>query len=92
MIKDIEYIAKLAKIKLNSELIEILSQDLKKILEYIDILKELDTQNIPPTTHAIENKNVFRDDVIKPSLDKEEILKIAPKRKEDFFKVPKVIE
>ncbi len=92
MIENIEYIAKLAKIKLSPDLVKILSQDLKRILEYIAILNELDTTQIPPTTHAIENKNVFRDDKSASSLDREEILKIAPNRKDNFFKVPKIIE
>ncbi len=90
--EDIEYIAKLARIELDEELLSILYRDLGKILDYVDQLKTLDIEGIPPTTHALELFNIFRDDVVGESLDKEDILKYAPSRKKGFFKVPKVIE
>jgi len=60
--EDIEYISRLARINISEELFEILYKDLRRILEYIDILQEVDIQNIPPTTHILEVSNVFRED------------------------------
>ena len=62
-----------------------------EILNYVEKLNELDTDNVEPLNHPIENVNVFREDELKPSVDTEEALKNAPDRTDEFFKVPKVI-
>jgi len=90
--EDIEYISRLARINISEELFEILYKDLRRILEYIDILQEVDIQNIPPTTHILEVSNVFREDKPQESLDREKILRFSPQREKGFFKVPRVIE
>lgn len=90
--EDIEYISRLARIELDQDLLDILSRDLSKILDYIDQLKTLDVKDVQPLTHVIDIKNVLREDQVMPSMDKEDILKHAPSRKGDYFKVPKVIE
>ncbi|HKI79662.1 MAG TPA: Asp-tRNA(Asn)/Glu-tRNA(Gln) amidotransferase subunit GatC [Ignavibacteriaceae bacterium] len=89
--KDVEHIAELAKLKLNEEEIEKYTLQLNDILNYVDKLNELDTSNVEPLSYPVEGKNVFREDVIKTSLDREEALRNAPDRSELFFKVPKVI-
>ena len=89
--KDVEYIAELAKLKFKDEELEKFTEQLNEILAYVEKLNELDTTNVEPLSHPIEGSNVFREDVVKPSLDREEALRNAPDRSELFFKVPKVI-
>jgi len=90
--EDIEYIARLARIELDRELLDVLSHDLSRILDYIDQLKTLNVEDVSPLTHVIEVANIFREDRVEPSLNRDDILDIAPSRSEGFFKVPKVIE
>ena len=64
---------------------------MNNILDYVEKLNELNTQNIKPLTHPIESNNVFREDELKISSSKEEALKNAPNKTSEYFKVPKVI-
>ena len=89
--KDVEYIAELARLKFKDEELEKFTEQLNEILTYVEKLNELDTTNVEPLSHPVEGSNVFREDVVKPSLDREEALRNAPDRSELFFKVPKVI-
>ena len=89
---DVDYVAKLARLKLTEEEKKTLSGQLEKILEYIKKLNEIDTSKVEPTAHALEVKNVFREDETKPSGLSEEILSNAPDREGQYFKVKKVIE
>ena len=89
--KDVEYIANLARLKFNDEELENFTHELNEILNYMDKLNELDTDNIEPLAHPIENNNVFREDITMPSIDREAALKNAPERTDEFFVVPKVI-
>ncbi|MGA8264067.1 MAG: Asp-tRNA(Asn)/Glu-tRNA(Gln) amidotransferase subunit GatC [Ignavibacteriaceae bacterium] len=89
--KDVEHIAELAKLKFKEEELEKFTDHLNEILAYVEKLNELDTANVEPLAHPVEGSNVFREDEVKPSLDREEALRNAPDRSELFFKVPKVI-
>ena len=89
--KDVEHIAELARLKFNDEELENFTNQLNEILTYVDKLNELNTENVEPLSQPIENNNVFRDDKVKPSVSKEEALKNAPEKDENFFRVPKVI-
>jgi len=91
-IKDVEHIAKLAKLKFTEEEKVKLTHQLNDILNYIDQLNKIDTSKVEPLSHVIELSNVFREDVVKPGLTPEEALKNAPAKTDKFFKVPKVIE
>ncbi len=90
-IKDVEHIAALARLEFSGEEKEKFTHQLNDILRYIEKLNELDTSNVEPLSHVIELSNVFRDDVVKPSISAEEALKNAPSKVDTFFKVPKVI-
>ncbi len=90
--KEIERIAKLAKLKLSGEEIESYGKDINKILNYMDKLNELDTSNVRPLNYPIEKGTAFREDKISPSVSREEALKNAPATDGEFFKVPKVIK
>lgn len=89
--KDVEYIAQLARLRFKDEELENFTHQLNEILNYVEKLNELDTDDVEPLNHPIENVNVFREDELKPSVDTEEALKNAPDRTDEFFKVPKVI-
>lgn len=89
--KDVEYIAELAKLKFSEEELNDLTVDMNKILTYMEKLNEVDTTDVEPLSHPFENENVFREDELKPSISREEALKNAPVKDEEFFKVPKVI-
>ena len=89
--KDVEHIAELARLKFKDEELENFTHQLNDILAYMEQLNELDTENVEPLFHPIEGSNVFREDITKPSLDREHALKNAPDKDDKFFKVPKVI-
>ncbi len=89
---DVEYVAKLARIELAEEEKHVLTSQLNSILDHIEKLNELDTEGVEPTFHALDVRNVFRDDEDCPSLPTEEVMKNAPARDGDLFKVPKIIE
>jgi aspartyl-tRNA(Asn)/glutamyl-tRNA(Gln) amidotransferase subunit C len=89
--KDVEHIAELARLKFNDEELESFTVQLNEILAYMEQLNELDTENVEPLSHPVEGSNVFRDDEAKSSIDREEALKNAPQRNDEFFRVPKVI-
>ncbi len=91
-LKEVSHIAHLARLELTEEELEKFSIQLSKILSYMDKLNELDTSNIEPTSHVIPIKNVFRDDVVFPSLSSEEALRNSPERTDNFFRVPRIIE
>ena len=88
---DIEYIAKLAKLKFNDEEAAKMQDELNKILEYVEKLNELDTSEVEPLSHVIDLKNVDREDVVNQTLTADDMLKNAPSKTEKFFRVPKVI-
>ncbi|WP_066715177.1 Asp-tRNA(Asn)/Glu-tRNA(Gln) amidotransferase subunit GatC [Clostridium sp. Marseille-P299] len=88
----ITYVAALAKLELSESEKEKAKEDLGKILDYIDIMNELDTNDIEPMSHAFQMKNVFREDVVTNGDDRENILRNAKKQKDGSFMVPKTVE
>ena len=89
---DIERGAQLARVRFSEEEKEDLSSKLNDILSYMEQLDQLDTEDVEPTAHVLPLKNVFREDVVVPSLPQKELLANAPDRAMGHFKVPKVIE
>lgn len=87
----VEYIAKLARIKLDQKEVKKFVEDLEKILEYVSQLNKLSTENIEPARHVLSLSNVCRKDIKKSSLPVEEVLKNAPEKLDNMFKVPGII-
>ncbi|MCK5690137.1 Asp-tRNA(Asn)/Glu-tRNA(Gln) amidotransferase subunit GatC [Myxococcota bacterium] len=85
-------IAQLAHLTLSEKEVELYSDDLSKILDYIHKLDELDLDDIKPTAHAVDLPTKYRPDVAQKSFDVETALKNAPERLGDGFGVPKIIE
>ena len=90
--EQVKKVAELARIELSEKEIDHHSEQLEKILDYINQLEKINTDDIPCTTRAIEVVNVVRNDKNEKFLDNEAILDLAPSREDDFFKVPKIIK
>ena len=88
----IEYVGILAKLELSGEEKEQATKDMGSMLDYIDKLGELDTQEVEPMSHVFPVKNVFREDVVTNGDIREEILKNAPGEKNGMFVVPRTFE
>jgi aspartyl-tRNA(Asn)/glutamyl-tRNA(Gln) amidotransferase subunit C len=88
----VEHIASLARIGLTEEEIEMFGEQLSQILEQFEVLNELDTSGVAPTGHASGLQTVMRDDLAEDSLDSEDVLKNAPRREGEFFRVNAVLE
>jgi aspartyl-tRNA(Asn)/glutamyl-tRNA(Gln) amidotransferase subunit C len=89
---EVEHVARLARLELSQEERERMTSQLDAILGYMDALNALDTSGIEPTTTVIPMVTVMREDVVRPSLDREEALANAPDREGMFFRVPRIIE
>lgn len=88
----IRYVATLARLRLTDEEVIRFAAQLEHILGYVDTLKQLKTDDVPPTSHAVPMANVFRQDEPAPSLPTEAALANAPQREGPFFKVPRVLD
>ncbi len=91
-LEEVETVAKLARLTVTEEEKQMFAQQLDNILTYVEKLKELDTSQVEPTSHVLPLKNVFREDEVRPSTPKEDIMSLAPERTDGFFRVPKIIE
>jgi len=87
----IDKIANLAKLEFKAEEKEAIKSDMNKILEFVDKLQELDVENVEPLVFMTEGTNVLREDDAEDCLSQEEVLRNAPKKDSDYFKVPKVL-
>ncbi len=85
----IEYVSILAKLELSDEEREQAKTDMSRMLEYIDKLGELNTEDVEPMSHVFPVENVFREDVITNSDTREQLLSNAPEQKDGMFMVPK---
>ena len=88
---DVEHVAHLARLGLTDDELSRLEGQLNHILDQYAILAELDTDAIAPTAQTIELENILRDDTIRPSLSRDEILGLAPQRSGDFYIVPPIL-
>jgi aspartyl-tRNA(Asn)/glutamyl-tRNA(Gln) amidotransferase subunit C len=88
----IKYVADLARMDLHPDEEILFATQLNDILTYMDKINELNTENIKPMSHAVFVDNVFREDIPKQMLSKEQALRNAPDKKGNFFRVPKIIE
>tara|TARA_B100000524_G_scaffold309827_1_gene185946 strand:- start:113 stop:406 length:294 start_codon:yes stop_codon:yes gene_type:complete len=89
--EEVKKVAHLARLELNKDEINNHAEQLEKILEYINQLEKINTDEVPCTTRAIEVINVFRKDENKTSDCTEELLELGPSKEDKYFKVPKII-
>ena len=85
-------LGKLSKIQIDESKLKSLSSDLGSIVEFIDRLKSIDTENVDPTSNSLDQSLVMREDIASDVNTANEILENAPQKELDFFSVPKVIE
>jgi aspartyl-tRNA(Asn)/glutamyl-tRNA(Gln) amidotransferase subunit C len=86
------HVARLARLAMTDDEADRLREQLGNLLEYMKQLDLLDTRDVVPTSHAVEMGTPFREDAVQPFGDKEAILRNAPDRAGDFFRVPRIIE
>lgn len=89
-IKDVEHVAKLARLELSQEEKEKFTKQLGDVLKYVEQMNEVDTTGIKPMAHAFDFVNVMREDEVVYEQTKEELLKNSPEEENGFFKVPKI--
>ena len=88
--EDVKHVAKLAELDFSDSEVEKITPQLDKILGHVANISKVDTAAIPPTSHTLEIKNVYREDTVKESLSKEDALLNAPEEMDGGFKVPKI--
>ena len=88
---DVEHVAQLARLALTEDEIEALTEELGAIVEYAAQVSALDTSAVPPTAHPFPVVNVFRPDVARPGLPRDEVLAAAPEAQEKRFRVPRIL-
>ncbi|MHC5083451.1 MAG: Asp-tRNA(Asn)/Glu-tRNA(Gln) amidotransferase subunit GatC [Planctomycetota bacterium] len=88
----VRQVAKLARLELDDQEVTQFSGQLSAIVEYIEKLNELDTDNVEPLAHCLPVHNVLRDDVPGVSLTNDQALANAPAREDEYFKVPKILD
>ncbi|HXY92606.1 MAG TPA: Asp-tRNA(Asn)/Glu-tRNA(Gln) amidotransferase subunit GatC [Acidimicrobiia bacterium] len=89
---DVEHVAQLARLALSDDEIEQFTRELTVILEHADQVAALDTADVPPTAHPLPLVNVVRRDEPRSSLDRDEVLAMAPAAEDGRFRVPRILD
>ena len=89
--EDVQKVAKLARLEINTDDLKKYSNQLERILNYVAHLEKIDTKEVVPTTRAVEVINKTRKDRVEKSKVREELLDLAPVREGDFYRVPKIL-
>jgi aspartyl-tRNA(Asn)/glutamyl-tRNA(Gln) amidotransferase subunit C len=84
-------VARLARLTLSDDELDTFTGQLAAVLEHAEDVSSLDTEGVPPTAHPLPLENVLREDVVRPSLDRTEVLAAAPSVEDDRFRVPPVL-
>jgi aspartyl-tRNA(Asn)/glutamyl-tRNA(Gln) amidotransferase subunit C len=92
LVEDVAKVALLARLRVDPAELETFTAQINSIMDYVAQLQELDTTDVEPLAHGVELRNVFRDDVRGPALDREKALANAPQRNQASFLVPAVLE
>ena len=90
--KLVAYVAELAHLKLDDAQKRQAADDLARMIGYVDKLSELDTDGVEPMSHAFPVTNVFREDEVRESMERDQVLANAPAVKDGCFLVPKTVE
>lgn len=88
---DVAHVARLARLELTDEELVLYTEQLAGILAHADDVASLDTAGVPPTAHPLPLQNVLRDDVVRVSIDRDEVLAAAPAVEDRRFKVPPIL-
>ncbi|WKZ47930.1 MAG: Asp-tRNA(Asn)/Glu-tRNA(Gln) amidotransferase subunit GatC [Anaerolineales bacterium] len=88
--KTVKHVANLVRLGISEEEAQTFSGQFSSIIDYFNMLNEVDTENVIPASDIANAENVLREDVVKPSMDREEFLKNAPQSERGYLKVPTV--
>lgn len=88
----VDHVARLARLDLSDDERARMEAELTQILDYAEAIQALDLDDVEPTSHSIEIRNVMRPDEVRPSLPQDEVLALAPEAEDGRFKVPRIIE
>jgi aspartyl-tRNA(Asn)/glutamyl-tRNA(Gln) amidotransferase subunit C len=91
-IEEVRWVAHLARLELTGEELDLMARQLTSMIDYVNQLQQVDTENVEPLAHPLPIQNVFREDESAPSLPVEAALANAPDRRGDFYGVPAVLE
>jgi len=89
--KTVKHVANLVRLGISEEEAQKFSGQFSAIIDYFNMLNEVDTENIPPASDITNNTNVLREDIAKPSMSREEFLQNAPQSERGYVKVPTVL-
>ena len=89
---DVGYVAELARLELTDEEKAVFQPQLENIVKYVEKISSVDVEGVEPMMHGRTLVNAFREDVVRPSMDREEALSNAPARVGDEFLLPKIVE
>lgn len=89
---EVEHLARLARLQLTDEELDHYADQLDVILQSVARVSEVAGDDIPPTSHPIPMANVYRDDVVQPSLDRAVVAAAAPAWQDDRFRVPRILD
>ncbi|ETI67443.1 Asp-tRNA(Asn)/Glu-tRNA(Gln) amidotransferase subunit GatC [Neobacillus vireti] len=87
----VKHVANLARLAITEEEAEKFTKQLDSIITFAEQLNELDTENVEPTYHVLDMKNVLREDIPQKGLPQEEVLKNAPEHQDGQIKVPNIM-
>jgi aspartyl-tRNA(Asn)/glutamyl-tRNA(Gln) amidotransferase subunit C len=90
--QEVQWVAHLARLRLTEAELETMTRQLSAIVDYVDQMKQVNTEGVEPMAHALAVQNVFRDDEPAPSLPVADALVNAPQRRGDFYSVPAVLD
>ncbi len=90
--KEVKHVAKLARLNLTSQEVKKFQEQLSEVLDYIEVLKEVKTEKVEPTSQVTSLENVFREDRSQPSLGQKETLSGTKETYKGFFKIKRILD
>ncbi|KKB74147.1 MULTISPECIES: Asp-tRNA(Asn)/Glu-tRNA(Gln) amidotransferase subunit GatC [Bacillus] len=91
-IEEVKHVAHLARLAITDEEAAMFTEQLDSIISFAEELNEVDTENVKPTTHVLQMKNIMREDVPDKGLPVEEVVKNAPDHKDGYIRVPSILD
>lgn len=88
----VKHMAELSKLEFSDEELDHFTEEFSKIIEYVAQLTEIDTEGVEPTYNISQKTQPLREDVVRESLSREEVLKNAPEEQYGYFKLPNIME
>ncbi|MDA1477131.1 Asp-tRNA(Asn)/Glu-tRNA(Gln) amidotransferase subunit GatC [Bacillus changyiensis] len=91
-IEEVKHVAHLARLAITDEEAEMFTKQLDSIITFAEELNEVNTENVKPTTHVLQMKNIMREDDPGKGLPVEDVVKNAPDHKDGYIRVPSILD